>query len=125
MPSANLPINPQHLAPMADYVRRLKWRKTCADKERDFVADSPLPDHTIGRFCQHNTGGIYGGHWTWFYQAAIPGLGRSDRFKLSGYAETPSEAAKTIEDQWFKAIEGKVLDVERKRYVDAPSAAGP
>jgi hypothetical protein len=128
MPPANLPMKPQRLAPMADYVPQLKWRKTCGEKEGDFVADSPLPGHTIGQFYQHNTRGIYNGHWTWFYQAAIPGLGRSERFKLSGYAETPHEAAKAIENQWFEAIEGKVLDVERECYVDAPSegaAEGP
>jgi hypothetical protein len=76
MPSANLPLSPQHLAPRADYVPRLKWRKTCGDKECDFVAYSPLPGHTIGLFYQHDTREIYNGHWTWFQASSCAAYAR-------------------------------------------------
>lgn len=107
----------------AKYVPRLKWRKTWPDSVNDRVADGPLPGYMIGRFYRHDTGGINKGRWSWFYQADIPGLSRQG-INLTGFADTPQEAAKAIEDAWFRAIEGKTLDVDGKRYVDSDQPPG-
>ena len=67
---------------------RLKWRKTWADEENDFVADGP-DGGTIGRIYLRDTGGLLKGQWSWFYGAT------------TGTEPTARHAAKAIEDLWF------------------------
>jgi hypothetical protein len=67
---------------------RLKWRKTWADEENDFVAVGP-DGGTIGRIYLRDTGGLLKGQWSWFYGAT------------TGTEPTARHAAKAIEDLWF------------------------
>lgn len=61
-------------------------------------------------------GGPKDKQWQWTYQAAIRGLPWNG-LEHSGFQPTAREAAKVIEDMWFRATEGKRYDDARRSFV--------
>ncbi|MBX3580856.1 MAG: hypothetical protein KF810_03030 [Rhizobiaceae bacterium] len=96
---------------------RLKWRRTWPDRENDFVGVDPISGKTIGRF-HVSSAGNDAGKWIWLYQASFPGLPWAEIHR-SGFEATPREAAKAIEDTWFRATEGKRFDPASGTYLEA------
>ena len=95
---------------------RLSWRRTWADREDDFVANSPIPFVIVGRIMLI-VGGPKNGEWQWTYQASIKGL-PWETLDRSGFCATDREAAKAVEDTWFAALDGKRLADDGNRYID-------
>ena len=89
---------------------RLKWRQTWADRENDFVAKAPGFEGSVGRIF-FQLGGINNpDRWFWTMNATVDGVA----FSNSGHAATARDAARHVEDIWFR--DGlRVLEEGRKR----------
>lgn len=80
-------------------VLRLRWRRTWADREDDYVASAPNYTGDVGRIYRAS-GGPGDGQWNWFMQALGPGIARSP--DQSGMAASAREAAAEVERVWFR-----------------------
>jgi len=83
---------------------RLKWRKTWEDRETDFVANAPNLPGNVGRFHKHIASSD--GGWRWSFQAMDLPVARASLGETSGIEPSAREAAKKIEDIWFRASKG-------------------
>lgn len=88
---------------------KLKWTQTSIDITNDFVARSPAFKDIVGRFYLEE-GSVENGVWNWSMTASGQGIKREGMGLLSGSEPSARQAAKAIEDCWFKAIAGGVLD---------------
>jgi hypothetical protein len=105
---------------------RLKWRRTWKDTEDDFCCEDPERGVTsIGRF-YYSLGGQIGKGWLWTVYAAVPHFdGSTWNGGGSGVADTPRQAAKCIEDDWFRIIKGTPLELPLKQRNAYAAAKDP
>lgn len=97
---------------------KLKWSKTWEDRDGDFHAHSPVFDQSVGRFYL-NQSGINKDSWTWSLTAAGEGIKRHEIGALNGVESSARHAAKAIEDAWFRAIAGGILDIHNPKPVNS------
>ncbi len=88
----------------AEIKLRLKWRKTWEDREDDFVANAPNFPGNVGRFHKHIASSD--GGWSWSFQAMDLPVARGSLGETSGIEPSAREAAKRIEDIWFRVSKG-------------------
>lgn len=101
------------VVPVTDEIPlRLKWRLTWpGEVENDFVGYVPGLIDTLGRPVQKIgrihiiKGDPHGGEYVWYYQANLPRLPWKE-LNRGGWEPTAREAAKQIEDIWFRVIVG-------------------
>lgn len=80
---------------MSDEIHlRLKWRRTWDDRENDFCGYDRNSGKRAGRIYLRSTGGFLNGQWSWFFGGS------------TGTEPTAREAAKVIEDLWFRYHDG-------------------
>ncbi|WP_273728823.1 hypothetical protein [Brucella gallinifaecis] len=89
---------------------KLKWTQTSIVIANDFEARSPAFKDIVGRFYLEE-GSVENGVWNWSMTASGEGIRREGMGLLSGSEPSARLAAKAIEDAWFKAIAGGVLDI--------------
>ena len=95
---------------------KLKWTQTSHDIANDFVARSPVFQGVVGRFYLE-AGSAENGVWNWSFMAAGQGIKREGMGLLSGSEPSPRQAAKAIEDCWFKAVKGGIYDIPDEKSV--------
>lgn len=95
---------------------KLKWTQTSIDIANDFEARSPAFKDIVGRFYL-DEGNAENGVWNWSMTASGEGIRREGMGLLSGSEPSARHAAKAIEDAWFKAIAGGVLDIHDEKPV--------
>ena len=100
---------------LGDITLRLRWRKTWEDVEDDFIGYVPGLVDTLGRPVRKIgrihiiQGNPHAGEFVWYYQACLPGLPWA-ALTRGGWEPTAREAAKQIEDIWFRVIVGTPYD---------------
>jgi hypothetical protein len=82
---------------------KLKWAKTWADVENDFVAlDRRMKGDTVGRIYLFEDGPTMG---KWFWTLTAHGKGLAPlQVSSRGYADSPKEAGALVEQAWFSAV---------------------
>ncbi len=109
-------MNPRMTQESDNIQLKLKWTQTSHDITNDFVARSPAFKDVVGRFYLE-AGSAENGVWNWSMTASGEGIRREGMGLLSGSEPSAREAAKAIEEAWFKAIKGGVLDIQDEKPV--------
>lgn len=100
---------------------KLKWTQTSIDIANDFEARSPVFKDVVGRF-HLEEGSAENGIWNWSFAASGNGIKREGMGLLSGSEPSARQAAKAIEDCWFKAIKGGIYDIPEDKPTSAKNA---
>jgi len=98
----------------------LHWRKTWDDKEDDFVARASNFPNNVGRIYKHIA--TAEGGWTWAFQAMELPVALSKLGETSGIEPSAREAAKRVEDIWFRAVKGTEYEEDEASNRPQPNA---
>ena len=109
-------MNPRMTQESENIVLKLKWTQTSIEIANAFEARSPAFKDVVGRFYLEE-GSAENGIWNWSFTASGNGIRREGMGLLSGSEPSAREAAKRIEDCWFKAIKGGIYDIPDEKPV--------
>ncbi|WP_011579596.1 MULTISPECIES: hypothetical protein [Chelativorans] len=89
---------------------RLVWRRTWDDRPQDFICFAPGLDESVGRIYSTLKPGTLVKQWRWAANGYIPD--RRMWLSQGGFADTKMEAAKAVEEVYFRVMGEKCASQE-------------